>query len=135
MTFEQAKRHEIAEIDQLNRNAISAINMMATDPKFSLRQGDATYSVKNGFFIRQGDDDSVKKERLEDTRKRFSERGREINAMQPERTIKPAATMQTVQPKTEKSQRFGQMADRAEAAAVADTKSGKTIETGRQLGA
>ncbi|ANL11985.1 MULTISPECIES: hypothetical protein [unclassified Rhizobium] len=135
MTFEQAKRHEIAEIDQLNRNAIAAINMMATDPKFSLRQGDATYSVKNGFFIRQGDDGSVKKEHLEDTRKRFSDRGHEINAMQPERTIKPAATMQAVQPKAEKSQRFGQMADRAEAAAVADTKGGKTIETGRQLGA
>ncbi|ANL74265.1 hypothetical protein AMC83_PA00038 (plasmid) [Rhizobium phaseoli] len=134
MTFEQAKRHEIAEIDQLNRNAIAAINRMATDPKFSLRQGDATYSVKDGYFVRKGDDGSVKKEPLEETRKRFSERGREIDAMQPERTIKPpVATMQTVQPKAEKSQHFARMADRAEAAAVADTKSGKTIE--RQLGA
>ncbi|ANL87072.1 hypothetical protein [Rhizobium phaseoli] len=135
MTFEQAKRHEIAEIDQLNRNAIAAINMMATDPKFSLRQGDATYSVKNGFFIRQADDGSVKKERLEDTRKRFSDRGHEINAMQPERTAKPAATMQTVQPKAEKSQHFARMADRAEAAAVADTTKGKNLDTGHQLGA
>ncbi|TBF89104.1 hypothetical protein [Rhizobium leguminosarum] len=137
MTFEQAKRHEIAEINLLNRNAIIAINQMATDPKFSLRQGDATFSVMGNFFVRTKDDGTVTKEPLAETQKRFSERGREIRAMGgPELDPKPPTNaMQAVQPKPEKTQRFARMADRADAAAAHENKSGKTLESGNQLGA
>lgn len=135
MTFEQAKRHEISEINQLNRNAIMAINRMATDPNFTVRQGDSTYSVKGDFFLRTKDDGKVTKEPLADTRKRFEERGREINAMGGKEPTPLAEPMQTVQPKPEKKAEFSRMADRAEAAAIPDTASGKTLDTGHQMGA
>ncbi|MBY3575401.1 hypothetical protein HFN65_31175 [Rhizobium laguerreae] len=137
MTFEQAKRHEIAEINLLNRNAIIAINKMSTDATFTLRQGDATFSVKGNFFVRTKDDGTVTKEPLAETQKRFSERGREIRAMGgPELDPKPPTNaMQAVQPKPEKTQRFARMADRADAAAAHENKSGKTLESGNQLGA
>ncbi|NEI66573.1 hypothetical protein [Rhizobium leguminosarum] len=137
MTFEQAKRHEIAEINLLNRNAIIAINKMSTDPTFTLRQGDATFSVKGNFFVRTKDDGTVTKEPLAETQKRFTERSREIRAMGgPELDPKPPTNaMQAVQPKPEKTQRFARMADRADAAAAHENKSGKTLESGNQLGA
>ncbi len=113
MSFGQAKRQEIEHLAQLNTNALIAINMMATDPKFSLRQGDATYSVKNGFFVRQADDGTIKKEPLANTQQRFMARGREIDAMLPKKTMKAAEPMQSVQPKSEKAQSFSRMADRA----------------------
>ncbi|TBG52598.1 hypothetical protein [Rhizobium leguminosarum] len=137
MSFEQAKRHEIAEINLLNRNAIIAINKMSTDPTFTLRQGDATFSVKGNFFVRTKDDGTVTKEPLAETQKRFTERSREIRAMGgPELDPKPPTNaMQAVQPKPEKTQRFARMADRADAAAAHENKSGKTLESGNQLGA
>ncbi|WP_429819047.1 hypothetical protein [Ensifer sp. B1-9] len=101
MSFERAKRHEIAHLAQLNANALIAINMMATDPKFTLRQGDATYSVQNGFFCQRLDNGSFKKEPLARTQQRWMERGREIEAMMPAKsrvTSELAASFRSVTP-------------------------------------
>ncbi|RVH69200.1 hypothetical protein CN198_14150 [Sinorhizobium meliloti] len=101
MSFERAKRHEIAHLAQLNANALVAINMMATDPKFTLRQGDATYSVQNGFFCQRLDSGSFKKEPLARTQQRWMERGREIEAMMPAKsrvTSGLAASFRSVTP-------------------------------------
>ncbi|MGH0214397.1 hypothetical protein NKY66_10835 [Sinorhizobium meliloti] len=101
MSFERAKRHEIAHLAQLNANALIAINMMATDPKITLRQGDATYSVENGFFCQRLDNGSFKKEPLARTQQRWMERGREIEAMMPAKsrvTSELAASFRSVTP-------------------------------------
>lgn len=104
MSFAQARRHEIAHLAQLNANALVAINMMATDPKFTLRQGDATYSVENGFFCQRLDNGSYKKEPLARTQQRWMERGREIEAMMPAKskvTSELAASFRSVPPPSE----------------------------------
>jgi hypothetical protein len=101
MTFAQAKRHEIETLAQMNRNALAALNMMRTDPAFTLRQGDATYSVQNGFFCQKLDNGQFKKEPLARTQERWNTRIREVEAMLPEQ---------------DRSRRFAAMAERASAA-------------------
>jgi hypothetical protein len=93
MTFAQARRHELETLSQMNRNALSALNMMMTNPAFTVRQGDATFSVQNGFFCQKLDNGKFKKEPLAQTRERWNTRIREVDAMLPKESSRKFAAM------------------------------------------
>ncbi|WP_425624929.1 hypothetical protein [Agrobacterium radiobacter] len=116
MSFAQAKRYEIEQLAAMNRNALIALNMMTTDPTFTLRQGNATYSVQNGFFCQKLDNGEFKKEPLSRTQERWTTRIREVEAMLPE---------------LDRNRRFAAMADRAASFARVEPKgNATTVEQG-----
>lgn len=107
MTFAEARKHELDQLSMMTQNAITILKEMSKDSTFTLRQGDATYYVKNGFFCQKLDSGAFKKEPLSETQERWYNAFRQVEAKRtaPEKAVEATAAKQQGE--------FGRMADRA----------------------